>query len=94
MTTIETIKTKVASDPKWATRAILALFELQTAQEQDYQQTVERNGQGFNGIDAEILSSFANQVKRGRTLSQKQLAIAYKKLPKYSKQLFTLATSR
>ena len=42
---------------------------------------------GFNGTDANILSSFAEQLLKGRTLSAKQLAIAFKKLPKYSRQV-------
>lgn len=91
--TTETIKEKVSKDPRWATRALIALYQRQTTDEQASERTIERNGQGFNGIDAEILSSFANQVLAGRTLSQKQLAIAFKKLPKYSKQLLAIAST-
>jgi hypothetical protein len=45
------------------------------------------NGVGFNGTDATILSSFADQINRGRTLSPNAVAIAFKKLPKYSRQV-------
>ena len=92
MFSIDEIKTKVGSDPRWATRAIVALFNKQTADEQSAEITQEKNFMGFNGVDAEILTSFAKQVVyKGRTLSQKQLAIAFKKLPKYSKQLLKIA---
>lgn len=88
---IEIIKSKVSSDPRWATRAIAALYKRQTDDEQGMRITIERNGVGFNGVDAEILSSFAQQILRGRTLLYKQLAIAYKKLPKYAAQLASIA---
>jgi hypothetical protein len=50
-------------------------------------QTANTNGVGFNGLDSVILSSFAEQLLKGRSLTVKQLAIAYKKLPKYSRQV-------
>jgi len=84
------IKTQLGSNPTWATRAIVKLHERQTIDEQNNQTTKESNGIGFNGMDATILSSFANQIHIGRTLSQKQLAIAFKKLPKYSRQIIEM----
>jgi len=87
---IAVVKNKLATNPAWATRAIVKLYELQTADEQASQTTHNVNGVGFNGTDANILSSFAEQILKGRTLSPKQLAIAYKKLPKYSRQISNL----
>jgi hypothetical protein len=34
-----------------------------------------------------MLTSFAKQIARGRTLSEKQLSIAHRRLPKYAGQL-------
>jgi hypothetical protein len=90
---IAVVKNKLATNPAWATRAIVKLYELQTADEQISQTTTNVNGVGFNGTDATILSSFAEQILKGRTLSPKQLAIAYKKLPKYSRQISNLIPS-
>lgn len=81
------VKGKLAVDAKWAERAIVKLFERQTSDEQSSQNTKMANGQGFTSNDAFILSSFAEQINRGRTLSPKQLAIAFHKLPKYGKQV-------
>ena len=78
---------KLGTDAKWAERAITVLYAFQTATEQEAQATAERNGAGFNGTDAFILSSFAQHVAKGRTLSAKQLAIAFRKLPKYQRQV-------
>ena len=94
MITVQEIKAKVSSDPRWATRALLALYECQTEEEQASSRTVVKNCQGFNGTDATILSSFSVQVLKGWSLTQRQLEIAYKKLPKYAQQLAALACAR
>ena len=83
------VKQQLGTNPAWATRAIVKLWQRQTADEQATQSTGQDNGIGFNGTDAFILSSFAEQINKGRTLSPKQLAIAFKKLPKYSKQIIS-----
>ena len=83
------VKNQLATNPAWATRAIVKLWQRQTADEKATQSTGQDNGVGFNGTDAFILSSFAEQINKGRTLSPKQLAIAFKKLPKYSKQIIS-----
>lgn len=84
---VDYVKVKLSSNPAWATRAIVKLYEKQTLDEQNSQVTKEHNGVGFNGTDATILSSFAEQILKGRTLSAKQLNIAFKKLPKYNRQV-------
>ena len=83
------VKNQLSTNPAWAQRAIVKLWQRQTADEQSAQATGHDNGVGFNGTDAFILSSFAEQINKGRTLSPKQLAIAFKKLPKYSRQIIS-----
>ena len=83
------VKNQLSTNPAWAQRAIVKLWQRQTADEQAAQNTGHDNGVGFNGTDAFILSSFAEQINKGRTLSPKQLAIAFKKLPKYSRQIIS-----
>ena len=87
MELIDYIKNQLETNPAWASRAILKLYECQTMDEQVTGQTANNNGVGFNGLDSVILSSFAQQLLKGRTLTAKQLAIAHKKLPKYGKQV-------
>jgi len=89
MKLVEYVKNKLATDPNWASRAILKLYECQTAAEQTIGNTTDNNGVGFNGLDGVILSSFAQQLLKGRTLTAKQLVIAHKKLPKYGKQVLS-----
>jgi hypothetical protein len=85
--TIAEIKENLANKRGWAERAIVVLWERQTPTEQATESTGHSNGRGFNAIDAPLLSSFAKQIQRGRHLTEKQLAWAHKKLPKYARQV-------
>lgn len=89
-------KEKIGSDDFWAARAVLAIYARQTADEQQTDETRHENGVGFNGRDAEFLSSIAKQLQeRGFTketrdrvpLSYKQLAAIRKSMKKYAGQL-------
>ena len=91
MITKSEIRLNVTSKPNWAERAILALYAKQTSDEQAQDATHHLNAQGFNSCDAEILSSFARWIQSGHHLSEKQLAIAFKKLGKYAGQLERIA---
>lgn len=84
------VKQMLASNPDWAVRGLLKIYEFQTEAEQRVGETTEDNGVGFSGCDAHILSSFADQIKNGRQMSEKQLAIIYKKMPRYSRQLVNI----
>lgn len=88
---LQELKEKLATDPRWATRGLLRIYSFQTESEQASETTSEDNGVGFTGVDADILSSFAKQVQAGRNLSQKQMDLLHKKMPKYAGQLYTFA---
>ena len=75
-------------------RAVYALFERQTNEEQNADMTVHQNGVGFSGCDAEILSSFAKFWKKTGFLTPKQLVLARKKLGKYRRQLAEIALEK
>jgi hypothetical protein len=88
--TVEYIKQQLASNDRWAQRAVVVIYEKQTASEKTSLQTREANGVGFNMMDAEILSSFAEKLKKGWSMSPKQMAIIHKKMPKYANQLLRI----
>ena len=71
--------------------ALKYLYNEQTQDEKSTSSTREHNGRGFNAMDAEFLSSLAQQVIKRGTLSEKQKMYARKKLVKYRKQLTKLA---
>lgn len=85
------IREKLASNDNWLVRGLLAIFSRQTASEQEAGVTSEDNGIGFNGADAEILSSFAKFYAKNGYLSPKQREIARKKMLKYAGQLEKIA---
>jgi len=91
MWTKDQIKEKILSDNRWLCRGILAIYTFQTEHERCSGATLEDNGMGFNGLDANILSSFAKQLQAGRSLTATQLNIARKRMAKYSGQLAKIA---
>jgi hypothetical protein len=85
------IKGKLAKDPKWIQNALLKIFEKQTDDEKLIEATTDHNGVGFTGVDAEILSSFAKQLKTKGYLSNKQMQLLSKKMPKYWNQIYKIS---
>ena len=84
---IEQLRHRLASNDRWALRALMRIYQNQTADEQNSESTIERNGIGFSGPDAEILSSFARQYLRRRNLSPKQMNLLQRKIPSYARQI-------
>lgn len=70
---------------------LIKVYEQQTAEEQAIGETRENNGMGFNGLDADILSSFARFYLQRGYLTEKQTALCRKKMMKYANQITKLA---
>lgn len=92
--TEDEIKTLVQTNDKVLYGALKKLYACQTDDEKTNGTTSHTNGQGFNGVDAPILTSFAKFLKECGRLSEKQKEICRRKLIKYNKQLTRLANSR
>lgn len=91
--TEEEIKVLVQTNDKVLYGAIRKMYDQQTADEQGSGETKHRNGVGFNGADARIMSSFAEFLNRTGFLTPKQRAVARRKLVKYNRQLTRLANA-
>lgn len=91
--TIEEVKHLLEVNDKMVCRSLMKLYEMQTKSEQADGTTQEHNGVGFNGVDAPILTSFANFFQRTGFLTNKQIVVCRKKLMKYSKQLVRIANA-
>jgi hypothetical protein len=93
MFTKEMIQENIKTNVSWTIRTLEVLYGRQTTDEQLTQSTTHQNGRGFNGTDSFILTSFYQQVQKRRQygnpvlLSEKQLTICQKKLPKYWRQI-------
>ena len=72
-------------------KALLLIYDYQTSEEQHNRTTNTYNNIGFTGPDANILSSFAQQVIKYGSLSPKQMNTVRNKMPKYSRQLADIA---
>ena len=91
--TKEAILDKLDNSDEMVRRSLLRLYAEQTADEQAIGATTESNGYGFNGVDAEFMSSVAKFLIDLGFSSPKQLTWTRKKMRKYAGQLATLANS-
>jgi hypothetical protein len=86
---LEEVKNLLNSNDEFLYKALKVLYNNQTEDEQNSKETKEYNGIGFNGLDAPIMSSFAEFLNKRGFLSKKQKAIARKKMAKYAKQVMS-----
>lgn len=96
--TLKTIKEKeqfirqqLQTNDNWVMRALVSIWNKQTEDEKQVKDTKHHNGVGFNGRDAEFLSSLAERVNAGHALSFRQMAAVRKSIVKYSGQLRRIA---
>ena len=88
---VSMLKTQLATRPQQAIKGLMRIYANQTESEQSSGIVISNNGIGFVHVDSEILTSFAKQFEERGSLSEKQLAILYKKMPKYADQLINAA---
>jgi hypothetical protein len=87
----EFVKTMLGNNQAWAINALNKIFEFQDFGEQETGMTKQINYVGFTCLDAEILTSFQNQYKSKKYLSNKQINLLMKKMPKYWKQIVSIS---
>ena len=88
---VSMLKTQLATRPQQAIKGLMRIYANQTESEQSSGIVISNNGIGFVHVDSEILTSFAKQFEERGSLSEKQLTILYKKMPKYAGQLINAA---
>jgi hypothetical protein len=84
------MKTNLGTNPAWALKGLVEIFNRQTADEQSSDNTCHNNSVGFSGVDAPFLSSLAKQYQSRGSLSPKQMVHVFKKMPRYWSQLWSL----
>ena len=98
--TREEIADRIMNDDRWTYRALLALHENQTEDEQNSQETRHRNGRGFMPQDAKWLSFMAETLwSRGRLTPNQINRVRFRtsgkpRLSKYAKQLADYANGK
>jgi hypothetical protein len=88
---ISYLKDKLSKDKIWILKALIVLYNNQTSLEKTLKTNYDRNNVGFDSFDCSLLSSLAEQYKKEKTLSSKQIKILKTKIPKYAGQLFKVS---
>jgi hypothetical protein len=83
----EFVRNKLATDERWAKKALVTVFNNQTLSEQEGRCTSNLNGVGFGAFDADILTGLCAQYIRKDFLTPKQMDIVFKKMPRYWAQI-------
>lgn len=91
--TKDEIKSMLNANDKAVARGVVAIYNRQTNEEKFCDDTHESNGVGFNKFDAELMSSIARWFTSHGYLTDKQTAIARKKIMKYAGQLTEIANA-
>ena len=87
----EFVRHLLETNDKAIRKALLRIYDFQTQDEKYSQSTNKYNDVGFSGCDAQILSSFAEQIQKGWKLSPKQMGILRTKMKKYWKQILSIS---
>lgn len=90
----QSIKALLDSNTRAVEKAIVAIYQRQTGDEKASKHTNHINGMGFSKYDAEFMSSLAEWIMRGRTLTPRQLAIGRNKIKRYHRQLVEIANAK
>jgi hypothetical protein len=88
---VEEIKEKLETDQAWVERGVLAIYERQTATEQEVGDTVQRNGVGFSGAHGGYGSYVAEWLLSGKHLSGDHLVKTREMMSHYAGQLTRIA---
>lgn len=84
----DAVQQLIAVNDQALAKALWNIFQRQTAAEQSALQTIEHNGRGFTGTDAEFLSDVARRLPRyDFRMTPRQIAKVRPKMSKYWKQL-------
>ena len=86
--TKDSVRELLLTNDKAVNRAVMLIYSFQTADEKIDKNTNTHNGQGYSKFHANIMSSFAQRLQNGQSLSIKQMETARKIIVKYTGQIF------
>jgi hypothetical protein len=81
------MKAMLATDDRWAIRALLVVYSFQTPSERKNHISIEENVSGFSKFDAQCLTRLAIKAKRGSKLSTDEIKKLKTIMPKYAVQV-------
>ncbi len=90
--TKEKIVHLIDTNDKAVVRALITIYQRQTADEQSAESTSHSNGVGFGALDAQFLTSIAKKALK-YPLTERQIAAVRKSIKKYWRQLLEVAAN-
>lgn len=88
--TIEHWKKKIKTNPGWALRAAIRIYQSQTQEEQCSHATLDSNGVGFNSFDSPVISPIVDRYLRTKVIEGKSIYQLQRRMPKYAGQLYKI----
>jgi len=85
--TEEKLISLIKEKDEWAIGGLITIYRNQTQDEQSNNSVKYQNSVGFNGYDADILSSISQFYLKNKFLTPKQIDVVKKSITKYSKQM-------
>jgi hypothetical protein len=82
----------LACDDQFVYDALRLLYTHQTPFEQRLEWTCDANGEGFDRADVKRLGRLAKKVLGGRRLTEEELKLCYRRLPRYWRQVLKAVT--
>jgi hypothetical protein len=89
--TPDEIREKLETDIRWLERAVVAIWDRQTTDEQLAETTKHHNARGFSAPDARYLSYVTMWIKAGNRLSKGHVERVRNRMLKYAGQLARIA---
>lgn len=85
------VQHQLRTNEAWASKGLVAIYNRQTADEQNAGKTEVDNGIGFTGLDAEFATSLAKGILKYGRLTERQLPYLFKLMPKYWAQIVEIS---
>lgn len=85
---------QIVAKPEKTLRALITIYNAQTADEKSSRAVNTCNGRGFTPTDAGILSGIARHVLAGRKVTDKQMDAVRSRIAKYAGQLVRQSLAR
>ena len=85
------LKDLLKTNNKALLRAIVLVYDNQTPEEKDKDESIEDNCIGFSKIDAKEMGDIARKIKANKALTKGELAKSRNKMQKYWKQLMIIS---
>lgn len=85
------LKDLVATNDKALKRAIVLIYNNQTEEEKNKEESLEDNLSGFSKIDAKEMGEIARKILKGRELTDGEISKSRNKMKKYWRQLMLIS---